>query len=796
MSHKVVCPNPSCQAVLTVPPGYAGRTARCKRCGGQVAVPAAGTEIPPPSTGKSSAAASAQPMRIGRFEVRGRLGAGAFGTVYRAYDPQLDRDVALKVPHPATLDSPTARQRFLREARAAARLRHPHIVPVFDAGADDGHDYFAAAFIDGQTLSASIAETSPDLRRAAALVRDLAEALAYAHAQGVVHRDVKPANVLIDSTGRPHLMDFGLAYWREETSKLTHAGAVLGTPAYMAPEQAAGQQGPPLPASDQYALGVLLYQLLTGQTPFSGPAQVQLYHAVHSEPPPPRRLRPELPQDLQTICLKALAKKPQDRYADCQALADDLRRWLDGEPIHARRLGLVESLTRWCRREPVLALSSFATALCLLIAAGVATANFQKYSQRARAEAEVRDRAVQGQERATVARLQAEEDERQANDRREEAQQKKAEALGALAKRVQAERDEEQARQKAEGAQKQLAEALQQLSSANKEQVEALGKRRELTGTVQKLRKDAATIPQSAFSLGIVPRTGVVLRNDGKYLAFADRSRIHVWSFAAGQAHVLTGHTDSVTALAFHPRSPHLASAARDQTVRVWELDIHQQMLSIADPQAYRMALAYSPDGRLLASSDGGRVGSPAAAVKLWDADTGKALATLPGHIGPIEALAFSHDGKRLASVSRDGTVRLWDVADHRQLAEFPAPASLPSALAFSPDGGVLLAQGEAITAWAVSQGKESAGHRLFSASLPTSGPRAAALMPDGSGFVIVDSSGVHLHDTARKLLSSLPVPTQNVTAVAITHKKDRLLTVTASGLVRVWDVAGLAEKP
>jgi hypothetical protein len=275
------------------------------------------------------------PARVGRFVVRGLLGRGAFGAVYRAYDPQLDREVALKVPQPGTLGNARAVARFLREAKSAARLRHPHIVPVYDAGRDGEHHYIASAFIDGHTLQHTIDEGTLDVRQSARIVGALAEALAYAHRLGIVHRDVKPTNVMLDAAAQPHLMDFGLATRHDATVKLTRDGAVLGTPAYMAPEQAAGQQGEALPASDQYSLGVILYELLCGEVPFSGPAPVVLYNAIHQEPRPPRAVKPELPSELETICLKAMAKRPQDRYPDCQALADDLRHWLAGEPIEA-----------------------------------------------------------------------------------------------------------------------------------------------------------------------------------------------------------------------------------------------------------------------------------------------------------------------------------------------------------------------------------------------------------------------------------------------------------------------------
>ena len=265
---------PRCGKSASAPDSYVGQSVLCRQCRQQfTAAPAPAGEAPP---------------HFGRFQVRGELGSGAFGTVYRAYDPQLDREVALKVPRAGTLNTPKRVGRFLREGRTAARLCHPHIVPVYDAGQDGGHFYIASAFIEGRTLADAVGEGPFDFRRAAEVTHDLAAALAYAHGEGVVHRDVKPANVMLDGAGRPHLMDFGLARRQEGDEKLTQDGAVMGTPAYMAPEQAAGEGTEAGPASDQYSLGVLLYELLTGEVPFAGPVDMVLYHAAHTEPRLPR----------------------------------------------------------------------------------------------------------------------------------------------------------------------------------------------------------------------------------------------------------------------------------------------------------------------------------------------------------------------------------------------------------------------------------------------------------------------------------------------------------------------------
>jgi hypothetical protein len=309
--------------------------------------------------------------RIGRFELRAVLGQGTFGRVYRAYDPQLEREVALKVPRFGP-DQPGQVERFLGEAKAAARLRHPNVVAVFESGRAGDEYYIASEFVEGRPLSDVLRESPPDFGQAARWVRDLARGLAYAHAAGVIHRDVKPANVLIDRAGRPQLTDFGLAKRVGEDATRTADGTVLGTPAYMAPEQARGDLAAVGPHSDQYGLGVVLYQLLSGRLPFVGPPHAVLAQVTGEDPPPPGRINPAVPRDLEAVCLKAMAKEPARRYAAAGDLADDLDRFLAGEPVRARRPGVRDRAGRWLRRHrQAAALAGGVAAAVLLTLAAV-----------------------------------------------------------------------------------------------------------------------------------------------------------------------------------------------------------------------------------------------------------------------------------------------------------------------------------------------------------------------------------------------------------------------------------------
>ncbi len=349
---QALCPR--CLSPLEVPSEGFGRVSRCPKCDLTIAFQQDVTAPTDPAQAEFAAPMSPgdELKNVGRFRIVKRIGRGGFGTVFAAYDPELDRMVALKVPRQELPETATEFQRFTREARNASQLHHPAIVPIFDLCKVDGRTCIVSELIEGSSLDKLISQRRFAFRESTLLVAAVAEGLEYAHQRNVVHRDIKPSNIMMDRSARPRILDFGLALRSECDVTLTMEGQILGTPAYMSPEQAAGRSHELDRRSDIYSLGIVLFELLTGERPFGGNIQMLIQRVMNEEPRNPRSFNNYIPADLETICLKAIDKEPSRRYQTAQEFADDLHRWLRLEPINARRISRQKRILRWCQRKP------------------------------------------------------------------------------------------------------------------------------------------------------------------------------------------------------------------------------------------------------------------------------------------------------------------------------------------------------------------------------------------------------------------------------------------------------------
>jgi WD40 repeat protein len=675
------------------------------------------------------------------YEILGVLGKGGMGVVYRARQQGLGRVVALKMILHADHAGAGQRQRFRTEAEAIARLQHPHIVQVFEVGEHKGTPYFSLEFCAGGSLADRLRATPLPPREAAALLETLARAMQTAHAAGVVHRDLKPANVLLAADGAPKVTDFGLAKKLDDASGQTHTGQVLGTPSYMAPEQAVGQGRLIGPAADVYALGAILYDCLTGRPPFRAATAVDtLMQVVAEEPPSPRRLNPGMPRDLETICLKCLQKAPGKRYASAEELAEDLRRFREGEPVRARPVGALERGWRWCRRNPASAASAFAAAASLLAAAVVSTAfglraerARQGEAERARNEASAREEAVHA---------------------RQDAQRQLIDLCGESGLTAAREQDHSQAL---------LWFALATQLARDDPQAEELNRIR----VANWLRN--VCLPEGTFLVpGFRPlhdhfRT-LQFSPDGNYLlVVASTGDCLVWDRSLGRLARLPEWAAKGSAAAWEPRGGSLAVAARDGRISLLSPPDFRPAGEEAEAGGAVAVLAFSRDGERLAW--GGKGGA-----RVWDRGRKAYVTPLLAHGGPVASLSFSVSGKLLATSAGDGKARVFRIAPGDAEPLFPPVEQTLNENRFRNEGGEGVAPRFADDDQVLLTGVRDRGHwRLVWRSAATGQPlmsvdvpylTAFAVSPKGDRVAAVWEGEGQLWDAhSRQTLAAIPQP-------------------------------------
>jgi WD40 repeat protein len=621
------------------------------------------------------------------YKVLDELGAGGMGVVYKSIHLPLNRVVALKMIRVAASREDVAR--FRGEAEAAARLRHPNIVTVYEVGdfaSRDGQPrpYLAMEFLEGGSLAQKLAGRPLPPHQAAELLEALARAVQHAHEARVVHRDLKPGNVLFDSTGQPRVADFGLARLLDRDVQQTGSGAVLGTPSYMAPEQASGRSRKAGPAADVYSLGAILYECLTGRPPFTGATVMDVLQQVLADDPiPPHNLAPKTPRDLETITLKCLNKEPERRYGSARELADDLARFLRGARVLAHPPSLGYRLAKFARRYrgPL----SVTAAVLLTAVVGVAAAFVQIT-------------AALGRE--TRAR-------EEADGLRVEAEGKEKQALESLAKE-----------------QKALADLKQQFSVVARSYSEISDlefRRGDVPNSLNWLLQAYETAPAGdplrptyRTLLAVQGRSGVrLLRHRDLVLtsAFSPDGRLvltgssdhtaQLWETATGRPLATLKHEGGVESVAFSPDGQRVLTASEDKTARLWDAP-SGKLIAVLRHQGKVKGVAFSPDGRLALTRSADQT------ARLWESAGGRESATLR-HEGDVNAADFSPDGRLVLTASEDKSAKLWETASGKPRATFRHQGGVRTA-AFSPDGRLVLTSSSDLTA---GLGETDTGKRI-----------------------------------------------------------------------------------
>ena len=724
------------------------------------------------------------PEQLGHFRIVRMLGEGGFGVVYLGEDLQLDlRPVAIKIPRHGFFATSEEEQRFFREARNVARLRHPNIAQVYDISEDRNTPFIVSEFIDGMTLRELLGTGTLTHKESVKLMIQIAEAIEFAHRSKIIHRDLKTSNILVDHNHRAYVVDFGLSRRDDAEITMTVDGAIVGTVQYMSPEQAIGNQTAVGPCSDIYSLGVILYELLCKELPFHGSKRMVIEQVINEEPRSLHRLNESVPRDLETITLKAMAKKPSQRYSSAQALADDLGRWLRGEPIQARPISNIVRYWSWCRRHPVTASLSAMIAVLLLLTAAISMGwAFE-------------------QNRLTLV---AKKSQRESEDRRYELlMQNGTNALegndlvnaslwfaDALTTR------ESQANRTRLGMIQDRIPKLTQLWATGFP-VDAVrfnqdGTRLAAVNFDGRIQVYNTLNQKSVFDQTVHRFTQFTTSPTCDKIAFCGaENHAQLWDVDRNRLIKNLAHTDYVVSTDFHSSGQWLVTGSFDSFARVWNtsdgmlkaerqfegLQVNQV---VCVPQSNLVVVVANPTGQT-----GGK-------IQVWDFENDKIVASGMNHDAHIQAIDFAENGTRICSASRDGQIRIWDLATGKAVGGGLKLPFAPREVLFggSAEEVVSISHDFDIQIWSLTTGQRLGSQiRGLSHYESADQDRSNRLLVLGGGD---GSVNIYWRKTGKHACSLLR-NSESATATGFHPDGRRLAVAGRNGVLQIWDLAGAA---
>jgi WD40 repeat protein len=726
----------------------------------------------------------AQPVpTFGDYQLQNEIARGGMGIVYRARHISLNRPVALKMILAGRFASAAEVQRFRNEAEAAALMDHPGIVPIYEVGDYQGQPYFSMKLIEGGSLAEFLNRFTANPRGAVALVAEVARAVHYAHQRGILHRDLKPANILLDEQGRPVITDFGLAKRVEGDAGLTQSGAILGTPSYMAPEQAAAKLRELTTAVDVYALGAILYHLLTGKPPFKGDSPLDTLLLVRQQQPiAPRSLNRRIDRDLETICLKCLEKQPARRYATAADLASDLESWVRGEPVVCRPAGPLTRAAKWIRRRPMAA--TLGGLIFLVLALGCVgigigwelrqTTHAWRSADEERQRAE--DQTALAESTLYINRVMRAQFEWQSNEvaRAEQLLEECAETM----------RNWEWYYVKWQCHTEQL--RLQGKEDGYSKVVFSSDGSRLISYSDNAIQVWDASSGQRCLTIPTGDLlTDVAINRDGSRLASASLDGdVKIWDARTGRMlHALAEHAGRIHAVCFNHDGQRLASACADHTIKIWDVAKGREVRTLKGHDGSPLLVTFSPDGERLASAGEGST------LFVWNLRTGERMKTYKADTGVL-ALYFSPDGTYLDSVWSEGTVRRWDLRAEREPQPLRSRRGPLDAATFSPDGIRLAwaAEDKTVNVWNLQSDEEILTLRGHSGAV-----HGIAFSPDGARLASASADGtVRVWDLrAAQQARTMRMPVAGVKHLAFSSDGHLLALASDKAeaeIVRVWD--------